>query len=135
MALRQPSQSIAPPRASRPIAERRRVRRTRVGFCARIRPIHDGHAFLEEVCKTLNVSRSGIYFSCGHASYRPNMHLYVSCPDSGTAFDRAAEMARVVRVDSLAGGKWGVAVNYLNSAVYHPAPQRDCVTSLKGVLR
>jgi hypothetical protein len=134
MTLLQPSQSNAPPMVSRPSAERRQARRTRVAFRARIRPIHEGQSFLEEVCKTQNVSRGGIYFTCDHPSYCPNMHLYVSCPDSSSAFDRAAEMARIIRVDRLEGGAWGIAVHFLHSDGYHPAMQRT-LSDAKGEFR
>lgn len=103
--------------------ERRLIRRTRIACRARIRPIHEAQAFLEEVCKTINISRGGIYFICGHASYRKHMHLYVACPDSNSAHDLGGEIARVVRVDSLPRGEWGIAVNYLQSTGFHQPSQ------------
>jgi hypothetical protein len=133
--MNQPQQreSAASQNISQARRERRLMLRTRIACRARIRPIHEAQAFLEEVCNTINISRGGIYFACDHGSYRMHMHLYVSCPDSNSALDRGGEMARVVRVDALPGGEWGIAVNYLHSTGFHRAPQRNASADAKGI--
>lgn len=59
------------------------------------------------------------------------MNLYVACPAGHSQTQADAECARVVRVDSLDDGSWGVAVALLRSSLgYHRGnsfQQQGCV--------
>jgi len=99
-------------------ADRRRARRVRVGMSARIRHYNScDHS--EEIRQVMNMSRDGVYFVTQRQNYREHMHLYVVCPDSESRGDCEREIGRVVRIDSLADGRWGVAVSFLRSPVFH----------------
>lgn len=100
--------------------ERRRARRVKMTVPARIRPYYENAELSEEVLTATNLSRDGFYFIARRPAYRADMNLYVACPagHSNTAAD--AECARVVRVEALGDGAWGVAVTFHRSAcLYH----------------
>jgi hypothetical protein len=67
----------------------------------------------EEVCMTLNVSKTGLYFSTAEGHYFPGMNVIVTPnfrPDDPT---QEEYMGDVVRLDRLDEGKWGVAIRIL----------------------
>jgi hypothetical protein len=106
-------------RAARAI-ERRRSRRVKVAIPARIRPYYESEQISEELLTATNLSRDGFYFVSRHPAYRTDMNLYVACPAGHSQTVADAEGARVVRVDSLGKGEWGVAVTFLRRAsLYH----------------
>jgi len=93
-------------------SERRRVSRAKIGLTVRVRPSNVSHNLFEEVRTTWDVSRQGLYFTTQRLSYRVGMNVTVTCPYSqtpGTAGDDS-EQGRVVRVDRLSGGYFGIAV-------------------------
>jgi hypothetical protein len=100
-------------------SERRRVRRARIELRARLRPYNTAPNVRDEVRGTVDVSRDGIYVTTEHPAYHVGMHVYVACPHSDSQADREGELGRVVRVDSLGEGHWGVAVNFVRSTGYH----------------
>lgn len=107
-------------RALAACGERRRAHRVRMEVTARVRPYYQTPELPEELLKARNISRNGFYFVSQRAGFRKNMNLYVACPAGHSQTHADAESARVVRVDSLGGGSWGVAVVLLRSAVaYH----------------
>jgi replicative superfamily II helicase len=107
-----------PAHASR--GERRRSRRAKVMFRARLRPYNDNTSELhEEIRPTANVSRHGIYFTTERSAYSEHMHLYVACPFTDCHAERDEELARVIRVEPITDGKWGVALLFLRGAAFH----------------
>lgn len=107
-----------PAHASR--GERRRSRRAKVMFRARLRPYNDNTSELhEEIRPTANVSRHGIYFTTERSAYSEHMHLYVACPFTDCHAERDEEPARVIRVEPITDGKWGVALLFLRGAAFH----------------
>lgn len=100
--------------------DRRRSRRVKLSVAARIRPYYQIGGASEELLSATNLSRDGFYFVSQQPTYRENMNLYVACPAGHSQTLADAECARVVRVDSLSKGSWGVAVTFVRSAVsYH----------------
>lgn len=100
--------------------ERRRARRVQMEVAARVRPYYETPGLSEELLKAKNVSRNGFYFVSRRAGFREDMNLYVACPAGHSQTHADAECARVVRVDSLGEGSWGVAVALLRSSfAYH----------------
>jgi hypothetical protein len=100
--------------------DRRHARRVKVAVQARIRPYYQSAELAEELQTATNLSRDGFYFVARHSRYRADMNLYVACPVGHSQTMTDSECARVVRVDALGGGTWGVAVTFLRSAcLYH----------------
>lgn len=95
------------------------MRRARIELRARLRPYNVEANLGDEVRGTVDVSRDGIYVTTEHPAYHVGMHLYVACPHSESQADREGELARVVRVDSLGEGHWGVAVSFVRCTGYH----------------
>jgi hypothetical protein len=103
-------------------SERRRVSRAKIGLTVRVRPSNVSHNLFEEVRTTWDVSRQGLYFTTQRLSYRVGMNVTVTCPYSrtpGTTGDDG-EQGRVVRVDRLSGGYFGIAVVLLRFEAADP---------------
>lgn len=94
--------------------ERRRNRRCKITQPVRVRPSEFVHDEFEEILTTENVARDGLYFISERQSYVRGMGLFVTFP-----FSKAADalnmdyLARVVRVDTLPGGRRGIAVQFI----------------------
>jgi hypothetical protein len=86
--------------------ERRRTRRARLELAARLHPYHPSPILSQEIRPTINVSRDGIYFSARRDAYRVGMHVLVSCPYSEADANIEGDLARVIRIDSLAKERW-----------------------------
>ena len=95
-------------------ANRRRTRRVAISQPITARPRHCLTANFEELRATVNVSVGGLYFRTWRATYRKGMDLIVTClpssPNGGLALEY---LARVARVESLEGYRFGVAVELL----------------------
>jgi len=103
----------APPEAaSEKRAERRKQKRAGVKILARVRPVDNNDPKFEEVLSTVNASRANLYFITTSRNYYKMMRLRVTFPYDAK-FDKASiqeDIAEVVRLDHLPGGKTGVAV-------------------------
>jgi hypothetical protein len=81
----------------------------------RVRP-HDPRC-PEEICITLNVSRTGFYFETSLGHYFSGMDVYVTRNfHLGDPMNRE-ELGDVVRVERLETRKWGVAIRVLISSI------------------
>jgi hypothetical protein len=101
--------------------DRRDFGRNRLRLPIQVRIAGPG-TFLDEITRTRNVSRSGLYFVSGRSSYAPEMALKVTYPywtDLG-AINREYR-AKVVRIDRLRDGYVGIAVEFTESL--GPRPQ------------
>jgi hypothetical protein len=103
-------------------SERRRVSRAKIGLTVRVRPSNVSHNLFEEVRTTWDVSRQGLYFTTQRLSYRVGMNVTVTCPYSRTPETTGddSEQGRVVRVDRLSGGYFGIAVVLLRFEAADP---------------
>jgi CheY-like chemotaxis protein len=92
--------------------ERRRRKRAKISAQVHVRAINSPEPF-EEVCKSEDVSRDGLLFMSARAGYWKGQELEVMFPYSTapSAFNMP-QRAEVVRVESSAGGRHGVAVQF-----------------------
>jgi hypothetical protein len=102
--------------------ERRRVSRAKIGLNVRVRPSNVSHNLFEEVRTTWDVSRQGLYVTTQRLSYRVGMNVTVACPYSQTPGNLGddGELGRVVRIDRLSGGYFGIAVTLLRFEAASP---------------
>ena len=88
--------------------------RTKIAQTIRVRPSLPIQDNFDDVARTLNASRSGIYFAARRGAYHQDMRLFVTYPFSTTPGTLNQEfMGRVVRIDELADGRRGIAVELL----------------------
>ena len=95
-----------------PLPEQRRRERLAVKLPMRLKSLDPTHQEVTEIHTTVNFNRHGAYFETGCWHYRPRTRLRVTFPFCAgtTCHDYGAE---VVRVQRLAGGRYGVAVRFL----------------------
>jgi hypothetical protein len=97
--------------------ERRRTDRVEVAL-----PLHvcsrdaAGDQF-EEVSSTLNACRDGLYFATQKQSYRVGMSLVVTFPYSVATERNVRFFGKVVRIDSLSDGSFGIAVELVTTII------------------
>ncbi len=97
------------------LPDKRRSRRIRIGQPLRVRASDPKDAQIEETNITKNVSREGIYFVTTIADYAEGMRLYVTVPHHSPRIPEDREyLGQVVRVERLAEGHKGVAVQFLS---------------------
>ena len=94
-------------------SDRRRRHRVKLPLLARLRPFDPRHGQLEEVQTTLNFTRDGLYFPTWLEHYYLGMFVLVVFPDSSVASVRLECLGKVVRLERLADGRLGVAVQFL----------------------
>src|SRR5260370_22666548 len=88
--------------------ERRRAPRENVSESVLICPCDPESS--EEVCTTLNVSRTGLYFATTTEHYFPGMNVIVTldfCSDNPMQHEYVGDVVR------LENSKWGVAIRIL----------------------
>jgi|SRR5208282_4360546 PilZ domain len=96
------------------LQDKRRSRRIRIGQPLKIRASDPKDGGFEEINVTKNVSREGIYFQTPKTAYTEGMRLYVSVPHHNPRDPQDREyLGQVVRVEKLAEGQCGVAVQLL----------------------
>jgi hypothetical protein len=99
-----------------PDSERRSKRRAKIAQPVRVRPSEPSEKQLDEVLVTLNVCRNGLYFATDRDSYYKRMRLFITFPYSAAPGAINLEyIGQVVRIDPLAGGRWGIAVQLVVS--------------------
>jgi len=95
--------------------DRRRSRRLKIGQPLKVRPTDPKGGVFEDISKTTNVSREGIYFLTQKRSYLEGMRLFVTLPYHGAGDVRNHEyVGQVLRVDASQEEQWGVAVQLLS---------------------
>lgn len=85
----------------------------------RVRPCDT--LFPEEVCTTLNVSRSGVYFVTPTRHYSVGMNVAVTLNFGPDDPIHREQIGDVVRVEPLGEDRWGVAIRILmhnNPGIY-----------------
>lgn len=97
--------------------ERRRTDRVEVAL-----PVHvcsrdaAGDQF-EEVSSTLNACSDGLYFATQRQSYKVGMTLVVTFPYSAATERSVRFFGKVVRIDSLSDGRFGIAVELVTAVL------------------
>ncbi len=95
-------------------SERRQRERLPLSLPVHIRPLNPEQKQLEEVSKTLNFSRKGLYFTTCSNHYYVGMGLVVTIPYSSVAARRKKYLCEVVRLEHFGDGRHGVAVRFLS---------------------
>lgn len=97
-----------------PEADRRGKRRARIAQPVRVRPSEPFDNQFDEVKATINVCRNGVYFSTERDSYTKGLRLFITFPyHNDPSAINLEYIGKVVRVDALPNGKFGVAVHLL----------------------
>ena len=92
--------------------DKRVSRRAKITRPVRVRPSDPRDEHFEDLPVSVNASKEGIYFTSRQKSYYKGMRVFVTFPFSSPHDPMNCEyVAEVVRVEELAKGKFGVAVN------------------------
>ncbi|MGA8220950.1 MAG: response regulator [Candidatus Acidiferrales bacterium] len=115
------------PAAANPQAiERRRRKRAKISAQVHIRAVNSPEP-IEEVCKSVDVSRDGLLFISPRAGYWKGLRLDVIFPYSNAAAAlNQAQAAEIVRVTDQGNGQFSVAVQFL-------AAKTEAKSEKKGV--
>jgi len=106
----------APEEGEKKYSEQRRSRRAKIARPAKVRPSSPQDEHFEDIPKSVNTSREGIYFITRQANYYVGMRVFVTFPFSSAHDPLVCEyVARVVRVEILPSNKFGVAVELLST--------------------
>jgi hypothetical protein len=109
----------------RPYGDKRRSRRAKIARTLRVRPSEPRDEHFEDLPTSVNASKEGVYFLTRRDKYYPGMRVFVTFP-YGSAHDpmNCEYVAKVVRVEKLANGKFGVAVDLLMTVSYSAGPTK-----------
>ena len=99
------------------VDERRRTERVAVSLPVRVCSSGGSADQFEEVSSTLNASRDGLYFATIVQSYKVGMSLVVIFPFSQAPERNVHYFGKVVRMDALADGRFGIAVELVMTIV------------------
>lgn len=99
------------------VDERRRTERVEVSLPVRVCFSNGTAGQFEEVSSTLNASRDGLYFATKVQSYQVGMSLVVTFPFSHAPERNVHFFGKVVRIDVLPDGGFGIAVELVTTIV------------------
>jgi len=106
----------APAEAEKKHSEQRRSRRAKIARPVRVRPSSPQDEHFEDIPTSVNASKEGIYFTTRQTSYHKGMRVFVTFPFSSAHDPMVCEyVAQVVRVENLAGDKFGIAIELLST--------------------
>ncbi|MGB2666205.1 MAG: PilZ domain-containing protein [Candidatus Acidiferrum sp.] len=92
--------------------QKRRSRRAKIVKPLRVRPSEPRDDHFEDQPVSINASKEGIYFHTRRSGYYKGMRVFVTFPFSSAHDPMNCEyVAEVVRVETLANGRFGVAVH------------------------
>jgi CheY-like chemotaxis protein len=112
-------------------AERRRRKRAKITAQVHVRAINSPEP-LEEICKSVDVSRDGLLFTSKRSGYWKGQQLAVTFPYSNAAAAlNQAQHADVVRVAEVPGGQWNIAVQFVAAKAESAEKGADPFTSSK----
>jgi PilZ domain len=92
------------------VEDRRRTERVPVSLPVHVSSSDGSIDKFEEVSTTLNASRDGLYFSTDIQIYKVGMALIVTFPFSHAPERNVHFFSKVVRIDALSEGRFGIAV-------------------------
>jgi PilZ domain len=100
-------------------AEQRRNRRAKISKPLRVRPSEPREEHFEDLPVSINASKEGIYFHTRRNNYYKGMRVFVTFPFTSQHDPMDCEyVAEVVRVESLANGRFGVALHLMMTVNY-----------------
>jgi hypothetical protein len=92
--------------------QKRRSRRAKIAKPLRVRPSDPRDEHFEDLPISINASKEGIYFQTRRPNYYKGMRLFITFPFASAHDPMNCEyVAEVVRVESLANGRFGIAVH------------------------
>jgi len=99
--------------------EMRRSRRAKIVKPLRVRPSEPRDDHFEDLPVSINASKEGIYFHTRRNNYYKGMRVFVTFPFTSAHDPMNCEyVAEVVRVETLAHGRFGVALHLMMSMNY-----------------
>jgi hypothetical protein len=108
-----PPESLDPAERKLPRSHRQHLR-VECSHPVRVRAVDGSADHAEDVCRTVNISRDGLYFTSGHVGYREGMRLSISfLQHSGFSASDTDHVGEVARLDHGKDGRMGVAVKLL----------------------
>src|ERR1700690_3381642 len=100
-------------------AENRRNRRAKIVKPLRVRPSEPRDEHFEDLPVSVNASKDGIYFHSRRPNYYKGIRVFVTFPFSSVHDPMNCEyVAEVVRVETLANGRFGVALHLMMTMNY-----------------
>ena len=102
--------------------EQRRARWAKIAKPLRVRPSEPRDDHFEDLPISVNASKEGIYFHTRRPNYYKGMRVFVTFPFSSPHDPMNCEyVGEVVRVETLANGRFGVALHLKLSMNYSSA--------------
>jgi len=93
---------------------KRRSRRAKIAKPLRVRPSEPRDEHFEDMPISVNASKEGIYFHTRRPNYYKGMRVFVTFPFTSAHDPMNCEyVAEVVRVETLANARFGVALHLL----------------------
>jgi hypothetical protein len=116
-----PPENLDPAERKLPRSHRQRLR-VECSEPVRIRAVDGAADHPEDVCRTQNISRDGLYFTSGRLGYREGMRLLISfLQHSDSSASDTDHIGQVVRLDHGKDGRMGVAVKLLEPITWQTA--------------
>lgn len=116
-----PPENLDPAERKLPRSQRQHLR-VECSHPVRIRAVDGSADHAEDVCRTENISRDGLYFTSGRVGYREGMRLLISfLQHSGFSASDTDHIGEVARLDHGKDGHMGVAVKLLEPITWQTA--------------
>jgi hypothetical protein len=98
---------------------KRKYRRAKLVKPLRVRPSEPRDEHFEDLPVSINASKEGIYFHTRRSNYYKGMRLFITFPFASAHDPMNCEyVAEVVRVETLANGRFGIAVHLILTMNY-----------------
>jgi hypothetical protein len=98
---------------------KRKYRRAKLAKPLRVRPSEPRDEHFEDLPVSINASKEGIYFHTRRSNYYKGMRLFITFPFASAHDPMNCEyVAEVVRVETLANGRFGIAVHLILTMNY-----------------
>jgi len=112
-----------------PYPDKRRFRRAKISKPLLVRPSEPRDEHFEDLPVSINASKEGIYFQTRRSDYYKGMRVFVTFPFTSAHDPMNCEyVAEVVRVESLANGRFGVALHLKMTVNYGSGAGSTSVT-------
>jgi hypothetical protein len=109
--------------------DKRQSRRAKIAKPMRVRPSDPRDEHFEDIPVSINASKEGIYFHTRRNNYYKGMRLFITFPFSSAHDPMNCEyVGEVVRVESLANGRFGVAISLKVTVNYSAGKPQGTIT-------
>ena len=113
----------------KPYGDKRRSRRAKIARTLRVRPSEPRDEHFDDLPTSINASKEGVFFTTRRDKYYVGMRVFVTFPYSSAHDPMNCEyVAKVVRVEKLPHGKFGVAVDLLMTVNYSAGTPKGSLT-------